>query len=356
MYGFDKMKNSLPEDEEYNNSSSNNNKSKNSQSQNSRAPQESSYVAQGNASQPGYGNTQSQGYGNSQSQEYGSSKPSGYNNTQSQGYGNSQPQGYGNAKPSNQNTTGSQGYGNTQPQEYGSAKPSGYGSTQSQEYGSAKPSGFGNNQSQQYGGAKPPAYGGNKAEESSGLLNKPNAPGAGAKSQQFGSNTGAGQNSASNQKDSSYNDGSSSQQSNQLLACAKDNRDDTCSWMIVPVNGDNTPSGDPLVYGTQVRLFNTRNKTYLHSHPNFTSPKSGQGEVTVFGSDEYSDNNDHWIAERYSDGAHTQPWSADGSVMFKHTNTGSYLHSHDVRLDNGQQEVTCYNNCQDDNNRWVMEY
>ncbi|OMJ19528.1 Stromal cell-derived factor 2-like protein, partial [Smittium culicis] len=153
-----------------------------------------------------------------------------------------------------------------------------------------------------------------------------------------------------------YNNGQISSQSRQQLACAKNNRDNTCEWVIVPVNGDRTPSGDPLVYGTQVRLFNLSNKTYIHSHATFKSEKSNQGEVTTFGSDDLSDTNDHWIAERYNDFAHSQPWSCDGAVMFKHTNTSGYLHSHDVRYDNGEQEVTTYYDANDGNNKWIMEF
>ncbi|PVU91510.1 hypothetical protein BB559_002443 [Furculomyces boomerangus] len=392
MYGFDKMKDNLPEEEEYGSQTRKNQSGNQARGQRdnqteesaygSRQPQPSSYGSSQNQQQgsgygaqqgSGYGAQQGSGYGSNQAQSQGQNKPpQGYGAPQASSYGSNQAQSQGQNKPS-------QSYGTPQASGYGAQQASGYGSSQSQGqtkpsqgHGTPQASAYGSNQQSEYGSAtggkktnvqtpEAPAQGTNwkknagiaagalaaaavnmiSGRPQSGVI--PNGQRVAIRHVQTGKYLASGGNIISDE-------------SHQELAYAKDNRDENCWWQIVPLSIDRTPSGDPLTFGTQVRFYNIKTQTYLHSHPTFRSPVSGQGEVTSFGSAQHSDTNDNWVVERYPDVAQNQQWSADAQLALKHSNTARYLHSHNECLNNRNQEVTCYEDHNDDNNKWAFEF
>ncbi|PVU88666.1 hypothetical protein BB561_005746 [Smittium simulii] len=371
MYGFNNMKNNLPEgddkdkkrDQGYGNSAQSQNQGYgNTQGQaNSTQNQNQGYGNSAQNQNQGYGNSaqnQNQGYGNSaQSQKQGYGNTQGQANpAQSQGYGNSaQNQGYSNTQ-GHGNSAQNQGHGN-------SSQPPAYGNAQGQRQGSSQVNqGSLPDQRQNKpnpNGPQASAYGNRNQDFSKHGGNSSNCPYAQISQPRDGVIVNCQKIALKHHFTNKYlavGTNLLSNESNQQLAFCKDNRDDECWWLVVPVNGDRTPEGDPLTYGTQIRLYNVKYGTYLHSHANYKSPVTQQSEVTSFGSSSSSDTNDHWIAERFSDRAHTQPWSSNYHVVFKHTNTGNFLHSHDEKTQNGTNEVTGYRESEDQNNIWVMEF
>ncbi|KAF9348209.1 Stromal cell-derived factor 2-like protein 1 [Mortierella sp. AD094] len=58
-----------------------------------------------------------------------------------------------------------------------------------------------------------------------------------------------------------------------------------------------------LRYGSRVRLFNVANRRWLHSHKVKSPVSYDQQEVSAFGSENDSDDNDIWVVEKAEDGA-----------------------------------------------------
>ncbi|KAI7821479.1 hypothetical protein BX661DRAFT_188391 [Kickxella alabastrina] len=116
-------------------------------------------------------------------------------------------------------------------------------------------------------------------------------------------------------------------------------------WQVVPANGDVPVPGSIVAYGTQIRLRHVDTGRHLHSHYGFVDPLTGQNEVTCFGDQTLSDENDHWVLERWGDGAY-------GSTVSPRIPCGMTLHSHDVLLHEDVQSVTCFGSGRDDNNKW----
>ncbi|RUS13769.1 hypothetical protein BC937DRAFT_94813 [Endogone sp. FLAS-F59071] len=70
-------------------------------------------------------------------------------------------------------------------------------------------------------------------------------------------------------------------------------------WIVIPALNKHHQPGDPVQYNHIIRLKHTETRRNLHSHQGFRSPITGQQEVTAFGDDDASDENDHWRVERF---------------------------------------------------------
>ncbi|PVU87473.1 hypothetical protein BB561_006314 [Smittium simulii] len=140
-----------------------------------------------------------------------------------------------------------------------------------------------------------------------------------------------------------------------LVYCHRWNIEDYDKWQVIPQNKHAPPPGSPITYGTTVRLRHLETKRHLHSHQNFHCPMTGQNEITAFGSPNYSDDNDHWIVERWGDGGYGQNWSSDDIVVFRHASTGNTLHSHEVFYSDDVQSVTCFGPGREENDKWRVK-
>lgn len=128
-------------------------------------------------------------------------------------------------------------------------------------------------------------------------------------------------------------------------------------WQVLPANRDVIPPGTPVSYGQMIRLRHVQTKRHLHSHRGFAAPiNKGQQEVTVFGDEMTSDDNDHWIVDRFGSGCSGTPWNAGDAIIFRHKATGLYLHSHDHCLANNMQEVTCFGDGHEENDKWRVHF
>ncbi|KAJ1890629.1 hypothetical protein LPJ66_007360 [Kickxella alabastrina] len=123
-------------------------------------------------------------------------------------------------------------------------------------------------------------------------------------------------------------------------------------WQVVPANGDVPVPGSIVAYGTQIRLRHVDTGRHLHSHYGFVDPLTGQNEVTCFGDQTLSDENDHWVLERWGDGAYGSTVRSTDTLVLRHYVSGMTLHSHDVLLREDVQSVTCFGSGRDDNNKW----
>lgn len=94
----------------------------------------------------------------------------------------------------------------------------------------------------------------------------------------------------------------------------------------------------------------------MHSHE-IPSPITEQQEVSCFGDDENSDENDVWVVLQYDedDEQYDNFWRVDQPVIIRHVQTGKLLHSHEEPLANDENEVTAYEE-NDDNSRWAVAF
>lgn len=154
-----------------------------------------------------------------------------------------------------------------------------------------------------------------------------------------------------------YQSGSGQQQitSNQW------NVTETEKWQFL--SGFNQPQanhGTPLNFDQVVRLRHLATGRYLHSHPNIHSPVSRFQEVSGYGSDNHSDDNDNWVIEKfnYSGSNECRVLDVSGAFKLKHCTTGAYLYSHERTMQvNGatHAEVACHGNGNDENNKWRVQ-
>ncbi|XP_054277912.1 stromal cell-derived factor 2-like [Macrosteles quadrilineatus] len=90
-------------------------------------------------------------------------------------------------------------------------------------------------------------------------------------------------------------------------------------WVIRGETKKLVSRGEPVKCGSVVRLTHLATNKNLHSH-HFSSPLSGNQEVSAYGTDGDGDTGDHWIV--ICDGDF---WERDEKVMLKHVDTDVYL-------------------------------
>ncbi|KAJ1963826.1 hypothetical protein GGI12_001820 [Dipsacomyces acuminosporus] len=138
----------------------------------------------------------------------------------------------------------------------------------------------------------------------------------------------------------------------QLVFGYRWNIDQNDWWQVLPANRDVPVPGQVVTYGTQIRLRHVETGRHLHSHYNYSCPKSGQNEVTAYGDAGHSDENDHWVIERWGDGGYGQTWSANDVVVLRHYVSGMTLHSHELLLSEDVQSVTAFGPGNEENDKW----
>ncbi|XP_037924500.1 stromal cell-derived factor 2 [Hermetia illucens] len=114
-------------------------------------------------------------------------------------------------------------------------------------------------------------------------------------------------------------------------------------WVIKAAAGKTCERGQPIQCGYTIRLEHLNTKKNLHSHY-FSSPLSGNQEISCYGNDGVGDSGDHWEVICSGD-----EWLRDSSVKFRHVDTGSYLGVSGRtfgRPINGQMEVVGFTNPQ----------
>ncbi|KAJ2050511.1 hypothetical protein GGH13_008764, partial [Coemansia sp. S155-1] len=135
--------------------------------------------------------------------------------------------------------------------------------------------------------------------------------------------------------DRSHSTASGSNQ--QLVYASRRNPADDDWWQVLPANQDVPVPGSIVSYGTQIRLRHINTGRHLHSHFGFTA---GQNEVTAYGDQTLSDENDHWVVERWGDGGYAQTWKSTDAIVLRHYVSGMALHSHELMLRDDVQSVT----------------
>ncbi|KAJ1891120.1 hypothetical protein LPJ66_007100 [Kickxella alabastrina] len=134
------------------------------------------------------------------------------------------------------------------------------------------------------------------------------------------------------------------------------NTDENDFWQVLPANHDVPVPGANISFGTQIRLRHVQTGTHLHSHYNFRDPKCGQNETTAYGDSMNSDENDHWVVERWGNGAYGQVWDASEVIVLRHYVSGMALHSHDILFSEDVQSVTCFGQGNEENDKWRVQW
>ncbi|KAG2233152.1 MIR motif-containing protein [Thamnidium elegans] len=128
------------------------------------------------------------------------------------------------------------------------------------------------------------------------------------------------------------------------------------TWIVIPPVITDEEAGYEVGFEDKIRLKRVTDRSNLHSHE-VVSPVSGQQEVSCFGDDENTDENDIWIVEQYDqdDEQYDDFWRVDQPVIIRHATTGKLLHSHDIALEEGKNEVTAYQGT-DNNDKWSVSF
>ncbi|EDV47867.1 stromal cell-derived factor 2 [Drosophila erecta] len=90
-------------------------------------------------------------------------------------------------------------------------------------------------------------------------------------------------------------------------------------WVIKAQTGELCERGEPIACGSTVRLEHLSTKKNLHSH-HFSSPLSGEQEVSAYGTDGLGDTGDHWEVV-----CSNENWMRSAHVRLRHIDTGMYL-------------------------------
>ncbi|XP_030374505.1 stromal cell-derived factor 2 isoform X2 [Scaptodrosophila lebanonensis] len=90
-------------------------------------------------------------------------------------------------------------------------------------------------------------------------------------------------------------------------------------WVVKAQTNKLCERGEPIACGSTIRLEHLTTKKNLHSH-HFSSPLSGEQEVSAYGEAGLGDTGDHWEVVCSNDS-----WMRDAHVRFRHVDTGAYL-------------------------------
>ncbi|KAJ2743614.1 hypothetical protein GGI20_003620 [Coemansia sp. BCRC 34301] len=140
----------------------------------------------------------------------------------------------------------------------------------------------------------------------------------------------------------------------QLVYASRRNPADDDWWQVLPANQEVPVPGSIVSYGTQIRLRHINSGRHLHSHYGFIEGRSGHNEATAYGDQTLSDENDHWVVERWGDGGYTQTWNSSEVIVLRHYVSGMALNSHKIMLKDDVQSVTCHGPGSDENAKWKV--
>ncbi|KAI8645982.1 MIR motif-containing protein [Parasitella parasitica] len=131
---------------------------------------------------------------------------------------------------------------------------------------------------------------------------------------------------------------------------------DETSWIVLPPQETDEEPGYEVGFEDKIRLKHIPTRANLHSHV-VESPTSGQQEVSCFGNDNESDENDVWEVLQFDedDEQYDDFWRVDQPVIIRHVQTGKLLHSHDVHLSDDENEVSAFEGT-DDNSKWTVSF
>lgn len=90
-------------------------------------------------------------------------------------------------------------------------------------------------------------------------------------------------------------------------------------WVIKAPTNKFCERGEPIKCGDIIRFEHLSTKKNLHSHF-FSSPLSGEQEVSAYGDGGVGDSGDHWELI-----CSNTEWLRDAHVRFRHVDTGVYL-------------------------------
>ncbi|RWS30213.1 stromal cell-derived factor 2-like protein [Leptotrombidium deliense] len=105
----------------------------------------------------------------------------------------------------------------------------------------------------------------------------------------------------------------------QSVTATEDKEDSNSYWSVLGKNGDHCTRGQPIKCGSVVRLRHLASNKNLHSHL-FSSPLSGNQEVSAFGKAGEGDTGDDWTVT-----CSEEHWERDVNVRFKHVDTEMWL-------------------------------
>ncbi|CEP19426.1 hypothetical protein [Parasitella parasitica] len=131
---------------------------------------------------------------------------------------------------------------------------------------------------------------------------------------------------------------------------------DDSTWIVIPPIKSKEEPGYEVGFEDKIRLKHIPTRANLHSHE-VKSPASDQQEVSCFGNDEESDENDVWEVLQFDedDEQYDDFWRVGQPVIIRHVQTGKYLHSHDLSLSGDENEVSCFES-NDENNKWAVSF
>ncbi|KAI9252149.1 MIR motif-containing protein [Sporodiniella umbellata] len=131
-------------------------------------------------------------------------------------------------------------------------------------------------------------------------------------------------------------------------------------FIVIPRVGEERDMGEDVNFGEVIRLKHVGTRSNLHTHPDITSPVTGQQEVSCYGDDSLTDENDEWVVEQWPFGdeeneefdPEDKTWYVGRSFYLKHVATGVTLHSHEEPISEDSNEVCGYGSGPDENDRW----
>jgi dolichyl-phosphate-mannose--protein O-mannosyl transferase len=127
----------------------------------------------------------------------------------------------------------------------------------------------------------------------------------------------------------------------QSVTGTEQSEDINSHWEIKGATGKHCKRGEPIKCGGMIRLTHLITKKNLHSHL-FSSPLSGNQEVSAYGNDGEGDTGDHWYVDCSGDF-----WEREDDIRLKHVDTGGYLMASSLsygRPINGQREIAAVKN------------
>ena len=72
------------------------------------------------------------------------------------------------------------------------------------------------------------------------------------------------------------------------------------TFIVIPAIGNEIEGEVDVNFGDVIRLKHLTSRTNLHSHLDIPSPVTPQQEVTCYGDDYTSDENDEWVIEQWT--------------------------------------------------------
>ncbi|KAF7723732.1 hypothetical protein EC973_001708 [Apophysomyces ossiformis] len=153
-------------------------------------------------------------------------------------------------------------------------------------------------------------------------------------------------------KEESYSTGSGQQ----IVYAGEWSTDEWSTFIVIPPLQSEEEPGYEVGWDDKVRLKHVPTRRNLHSHPGHASPVAGQQEVTCFGDDYTSDENDVWVVQKWDEDSdeYDDFWRVGQGFVLRHELTGATLHSHELEFFEGN-EVTCFPEERDENDMWRVE-